>query len=184
MKKQQIAKAALDCFTESGYEGASLAQIAEAVGLKKQSLYTHFADKDAIFLAALAYSKAEEMAFYEQFFSEATAPLAEVLQQFLLQLAALFRTSRPQQFWLRVNFYPPPHLATVVEQEVAAIYEASEHHFLALFTRHQEQLTVTPQMATDAFIGVINASLAELLYNTKASKWQASFAVFWRGITT
>lgn len=186
MKKEEIARAALDCFTDSGYEGASLAQIAEAVGLKKQSLYAHFADKDAIFLAALSYSKAQELRFYEQFFAHSEGALADVLQRYLAALATHFRTSRAQQFWLRMNFYPPQHLAATVEQEVESIYLASEQYFAALFAQHKHELAVTPLVAADAFIALTNALLTDILYNTPQAvatrRVEASWHVFYTGI--
>jgi AcrR family transcriptional regulator len=46
MKSDESKRAALKYFTLHGYEGASLSKIAEEVGLKKQSLYSHFKGKD------------------------------------------------------------------------------------------------------------------------------------------
>lgn len=42
-----------DVFWQHGYEGASMALIEQATGLKKQSLYRAFGDKRAMYLAAL-----------------------------------------------------------------------------------------------------------------------------------
>ena len=46
--KQKILDAALDLFSTQGFEATSIAQIAEAVGIRKASLYSHFARKQAI----------------------------------------------------------------------------------------------------------------------------------------
>ena len=46
--KQKILDAALDLFSTQGFEATSIAQIAEAVGIRKASLYSHFASKQAI----------------------------------------------------------------------------------------------------------------------------------------
>lgn len=46
--KEQILEAALDLFSVQGYEATSIAQIADAVGLRKASLYSHFAGKQDI----------------------------------------------------------------------------------------------------------------------------------------
>ena len=46
--KEQILDAALDLFSVQGYEATSIAQIADAVGLRKASLYSHFASKQDI----------------------------------------------------------------------------------------------------------------------------------------
>ena len=47
-KKQEIIEAALELFSENGYEATSVSQIVEAVGIKKASLYFHFASKQDI----------------------------------------------------------------------------------------------------------------------------------------
>ena len=46
--KDQILDAALDLFSISGYEATSISQIADVVGLRKASLYSHFASKQDI----------------------------------------------------------------------------------------------------------------------------------------
>lgn len=46
--KQEILNAALELFSVNGYEATSTARIAEAVGIRKASLYNHFASKQDI----------------------------------------------------------------------------------------------------------------------------------------
>ena len=46
--KQVILAAALDLFSVQGFEATSMQQIAEAVGIRKPSLYSHFAGKQEI----------------------------------------------------------------------------------------------------------------------------------------
>ena len=46
--KQEILDAALELFSTQGYEATSVAQIAAAVGIRKASLYSHFASKQEI----------------------------------------------------------------------------------------------------------------------------------------
>lgn len=46
--KQEILDAALELFSAKGYEATSVSQIAEAVGIRKASLYSHFENKQAI----------------------------------------------------------------------------------------------------------------------------------------
>ena len=52
--KQQILDAALELFSMRGFEATSIAQIAEAVGIRKASLYSHFAGKQDILDALVA----------------------------------------------------------------------------------------------------------------------------------
>lgn len=46
--KQEILEAALELFSVQGYEATSISQLAEAVGIRKASLYSHFENKQAI----------------------------------------------------------------------------------------------------------------------------------------
>ena len=46
--KQEIIEAALDLFSAQGFEATSVSQIADAVGIRKASLYSHFESKQAI----------------------------------------------------------------------------------------------------------------------------------------
>ena len=46
--KDQILDVALDLFSIRGYEATSISQIADAVRLRKASLYSHFASKQDI----------------------------------------------------------------------------------------------------------------------------------------
>ena len=46
--KQEILEAALDLFSIQGFEATSVSQIADAVGIRKASLYSHFENKQAI----------------------------------------------------------------------------------------------------------------------------------------
>lgn len=46
--KQGILDSALELFSVQGYEATSISQLAEAVGIRKASLYSHFENKQAI----------------------------------------------------------------------------------------------------------------------------------------
>ena len=49
--RERILDVALDLFTEQGYDGTSLRQIAEQLGVTKAALYYHFESKEDILLA-------------------------------------------------------------------------------------------------------------------------------------
>lgn len=57
--KQKILDAALDLFSVQGYEATSISQIADAVDIRKASLYSHFKSKQEI-LDALIETVSEE----------------------------------------------------------------------------------------------------------------------------
>ena len=52
-RKEEILDVATRLFAERGYEGASMNDVAERVGMRKASLFYHFATKDALYEAVL-----------------------------------------------------------------------------------------------------------------------------------
>lgn len=64
--KQEILNAALDLFSVQGFEATSISQIANTVGIRKASLYSHFENKQAI-LDALIKEVLEQYAEHSIF---------------------------------------------------------------------------------------------------------------------
>ena len=67
--KERLILAALELFSENGYEGTSVDQIAKAVGIKAPSIYAHFKGKEEILHAVIdwadeEYSKGMRMGIY------------------------------------------------------------------------------------------------------------------------
>jgi AcrR family transcriptional regulator len=50
-KRQQILDGAICTFLKHGYEGTGMNQVAEAAGVTKQTIYSHFGDKEGLFTA-------------------------------------------------------------------------------------------------------------------------------------
>lgn len=60
-KRAAILEAAKRMFTQLGYDGASMDQIAAAAGVSKLTVYSHFGDKDALFVEAVRAKCEEQM---------------------------------------------------------------------------------------------------------------------------
>lgn len=74
-RRARIVAAALDVFAERGYKGASLAQIAERVGITQQAVLYHFRSKDQLLIAALEERDRED----RQWWAETVESAAEDL---------------------------------------------------------------------------------------------------------
>jgi AcrR family transcriptional regulator len=65
--------AALRVFWSTGYDGASLTDLTEAMGITRPSLYAAFGNKEALFCKALDLYEREKMAYIETALGEPTA---------------------------------------------------------------------------------------------------------------
>ncbi len=65
--------AALKVFWRKGYDGASLTELTEAMGITRPSLYCAFGNKEALFKSALDLYEREKLAFMDQALSAPTA---------------------------------------------------------------------------------------------------------------
>ncbi|MEH6947639.1 TetR/AcrR family transcriptional regulator [Bacillus sp. JJ634] len=190
MKSNEIKEAALKYFTIHGYEGASLSQIAEEVGIKKQSIYTHFKGKDDLFLQVLRDAKETELSSKLQYFNKIDSQNPEKdLYGFLKLVIDLFQKNEQLKFWLRMSFFPPAHLSKAIEEEVIDIEEKVQAILESKFQDWIDAEVIVRDVAktpTFAFLGVVDSIMLELVYGNDEErlkdKLEASWTVFWRGI--
>ncbi|EUJ09222.1 transcriptional regulator [Methylophilaceae bacterium 11] len=83
---------ALNIFWERGYEGASLAELTETLGINKPSLYAAFGNKEELFKKALLRYATGPVAFVKVAMSEPTA--YKVAQTFLVKAAEFLTDSQ------------------------------------------------------------------------------------------
>ncbi|CEH29254.1 Transcriptional regulator, TetR family [Aneurinibacillus migulanus] len=191
LKSNEIKEAALKYFTIHGYEGASLSLIAEEVGMKKQSIYAHFKGKDDLFLQVLRDAKETELSSKLQYFSKIGSQNPEKdLYGFLQLVIDLFQKNEQLKFWLRMSFFPPAHLAKAIEKEIIDIEEKVQAVLENKFQDWIDAKVIVKDAAktpTFAFLGVVDSIMLELVYGNDEKrlkdKLEASWTVFWRGIS-
>jgi AcrR family transcriptional regulator len=71
--EETALEAAMRLFWERGYEGASLSDLTEAMGMNRASLYATFGDKEALFLRALERYEDGPASYWKMALKEATA---------------------------------------------------------------------------------------------------------------
>lgn len=64
-RRAEILRTALEAFAVRGFQGSSLREIAEAVGLSQAGVLHHFSSKEALLAAVLAEKDAESVQHYE-----------------------------------------------------------------------------------------------------------------------
>ena len=86
----QALAAALRVFWSKGYEGASLTDLTDAMGITRPSLYAAFGNKEALFRKALDLYEHEKLAYMQQALE---APTARQVAERLLRGALANQTS-------------------------------------------------------------------------------------------
>src|SRR5690554_5001824 len=111
MKKEDILKKSLELFANQGYFGTSMEHIAQAVGIKKASLYSHYSGKESIFTAVFNAILAD----YTKFITDLTA--CNENTKTLEKLKTIFscyikncKNNNKQAFWDRYYYYPPEYM--------------------------------------------------------------------------
>lgn len=191
VKINEIKDAALKYFTMHGYEGASLSQIAEEVGMKKQSLYAYFKGKDDLFLQVLRDAKEAELASKIKYLNRMdSVDPGKDLYGFLRLVIDLFQKDEQLKFWLRMSFFPPVHLTQAVGKEVVEIDTEVQAMLERKFDDWIGAKAIygnTPKTPTLAFLGVVDTIMISLVYENDETRLQekldACWAVFWRGIS-
>ncbi|MFC5712948.1 TetR/AcrR family transcriptional regulator [Thalassorhabdus alkalitolerans] len=189
MSAQKIKEAALRSFAQYGFEGASLAVIADETGLKKQSIYAHFEGKDDLFLQTLKSAAEKELQKLEVFLqSHFEEPLHDFLYKVLLNYIDRYRNDCNMKFWLRVSFFPPSHLHHTVIDYVNKHIAKVDLLFFDRFLKAVETNEVRYQdieSMTMAFSALIDSICVELVYGSKErteKKLEASWRIYWNGI--
>lgn len=180
--KARIIAAALEHFSIRGYDAASLGEIADKVGIRKASLYSHFDSKDDLFLQALADAVGVETAHAEAVFAAASAS-ATPGEAYVASLGERHAGSVHLRFLLRAVFHHPVALK-------AAIGEAYEGFAATLRDRFADRLRGATPLAeaeetarlAHAYVGVIESLFVELNFESR-EKMEIRRDALWRLMT-
>lgn len=186
MSSNEIKKAALFHFANSGYDGTSLAAIAGEVGIKKQSIYAHFANKDELFLTIWNEVLMAEKTYVQDYFKNShPLNLKQKLYQFLHGYSKRYEMYTNTKFLLRMGFLPPSHLHQHIMDSVYHYYDEIENILIEVFEHHSTSITTPVNEGVIAFLGLYDSVLVELLYSGNERfnrRLDACWKVYWKGI--
>ncbi|TSB45271.1 TetR/AcrR family transcriptional regulator [Alkalicoccobacillus porphyridii] len=191
MTANDIKQSALFSFGRNGFEGASLAKIAEEVGIKKQSIYTHFKNKDELFLTVLEQSLDEDFAYIKEWSEQYQyQSLHDFLLGYLQLIGKRFSGEDSYRFGLRISFFPPDHLYKEVMEKVYANEARCEQLFLLRFEKaikEDSMMIKDMRSAVLAYLSILDAIFVELIYGKPERaelKMKSLWNIYWRGITS
>ncbi|MDD9268259.1 TetR/AcrR family transcriptional regulator [Paenibacillus sp. GCM10023248] len=190
MTAARIKEVSLKHFAKNGYEGASLADIAADVGIKKQSIYTHFKGKDELYLDLFNDVLTKELKFVVEYLERYQhLPIDKLLFGLLIQYKDGYEQDDNTKFFLRVAFFPPSHLYSEIVEQGYKYLDQIEAMLIPLFAKahaagsiHAE---VSSEMAAVAFLAVLDGLFVELLFGGEdraIRRIKSSWLVYWRGI--
>lgn len=190
MTAKRIMNVALRHFAQNGYEGASLADIAAEVGIKKPSIYNHFKDKDELFKAVYQDAATRELSFVEEYLKpNRSLSVVNQLYGFLIGYKERYEQEEITKFFLRMSFFPPVHL----QQEsmnwsmsyIDRITDLAKGFFQSAMQNGLIHSDVSIEDASGAFMAVLDSLFVEMLYGNhdrSMKRLESAWYVFWRGV--
>ena len=120
---------ALEIFWKRGYEGASIAELTETLGINKPSLYAAFGNKEELFKKTLSRYVADQIAFIQEAINQPSA--YEVAQSFLTKAVEFFTDTKHPKGCLIVQAALSVSADSLLVQDLLAKYRYSYEHLLA-----------------------------------------------------
>lgn len=175
--------AALQVFWTRGYEGASMAELTEAMGITKPSLYACFGNKESLFCKALDLYERDKLAYVKNAMS---APTAKGVAEQMLRgsLALSTGTTDPRACLGVISSVACTTFDESIRDEVTARRASSDRVTVERFRRAQEEgdlpegvspealasylMAVMQGMGVQASSGASHKQLAQLVETTLA----------------
>lgn len=109
MTAKKIQDTALKYFAEKGYDATTLADIAGEIGIKKPSIYAHYASKMDLFLVIVEAAKNDYHECWQQVINQtAHLPADQHLYELFYAVSQHFVSDKIKMaFWVRLWMFPP-----------------------------------------------------------------------------
>ena len=154
-----IRQAALKAFGRSGFQGASIVEIAQLAGVAKPLVHYHYASKDVLWEAAVTGAVADLMAELANFQQRLSAlPLKEVLQQTARQLV-VFASRHPELVHIVVDETAKggPRAQWIQEHFLRPSYDVAKHLLNGIARMHNPAAPSLPiEHIVPIVLGVMN----------------------------
>jgi AcrR family transcriptional regulator len=181
-----IISAALAEFARSGYDGASMGQIAAAAGVSRTVLYDHFPSKRALFAAVLSATAARLLEHLRARIT-ACAPMRERIEA-TVEAYFAFAEREPQAFSLLYPERPPLDLEIAAEHRR---WRAESNRLLAeLLAPDARRAGLEPSSHVGQIVFALDqAALREAVrwwrahpHITRAELVEGTMAALWSGL--
>ncbi|WP_034475209.1 TetR/AcrR family transcriptional regulator [Aestuariibacter salexigens] len=156
-KRNQILTAASDLFLEHGFTNTSMDLVAAQSGVSKQTVYSHFKNKDKLYTAVIDWKCNEYQLDFGH--TQDLGPLPDALKQVATQVVALMHDEKVIAMYRVVigEARANPHVAEL-------FYDAGPQqsvHALTHYLAKQQTVPLTNEQAREAAIDFFNLLKSE-----------------------
>lgn len=190
MTANRIKAIALSHFARFGYEGASLANISQEVGIKKPSIYAHFKGKEELFFICLEESLGKDIDYFRNHaHASESISFKDMLHQLLTGYANRFQQNEEAMFWLRSSYFPPAAFRDQIVLKANQHIENIGDVLCPFFQKASDQgvlREIEPRDALDAYMCLFDGLMVELLFEgfeRFERRLAASWKVYWHGVS-
>lgn len=128
--KDKILTVSKSHFAQNGYEGTTMSMIAEDVGIRKPSLYSHYSSKSDIFKDVLTLEFESYLSFVREILSDKNQSAVERLYAlFIDHLPRDEKMEMDNEFYYRFIKYPPVE----IEEYTLIHYREMERTMFQMF---------------------------------------------------
>jgi len=151
-RPEEILEAALTMFTEKGFAGTRLDEIARAAGISKGTLYLYFKSKQEIFEAAIQHTIGPRLEQVEKLVGDDDGPVADLLTRLL------------REWWMNVTSCHLSALPKLIISESGNFPELAEFFTHKVVRRTRRLFTSVIQKGMDSgeFVAGDATTLARL----------------------
>ncbi len=153
--------AALTVFWSRGYEGASMAELCEAMGITKPSLYACFGNKEALFTKALDLYERDKLAYVQRALE---APTAKGVAERFLYGALALQTGNgdPRGCMGVISAVACANFADSIREDVAARRASSDRAIAERFARAKAEGDLPDGMTPEALAAYMSTVMQGL----------------------
>ncbi|STO09115.1 TetR/AcrR family transcriptional regulator [Exiguobacterium aurantiacum] len=186
--KQRIEQAATRRFALEGYEGLSLASLAEDVGIKKASLYAHIEGKEQLFKQVVQQMAGRyERAWMDARDESIDAPPLERIEAIVKALIRFFEEEETWMLTKRMLLVPPPELRSFIEATLGTVEIELQAFEKEQFRLAMEQGDLPNQSLDDiyhAYYCFLDGALVSLFTfeTNRVARQRAAFKIFKKGV--
>ncbi len=164
VKREQILQGATRVFLQHGYAGTSMDRVAAEAGVSKQTIYSHFQDKEGLFTALIERVTTNKLKL--EFGSESFEGEPAIL---LRQIAQAYLNKRYDQEYidlLRVVVAESARFPELAQLYTRTVIQPSCHRLSVYFKSRPELNVLDPEAVAQTFFGALSAFILsqELLY--------------------